>query len=76
MKFETLAIHAGQEADPNNGAVMTPVYLTSTYAQASPGEHKVYEYSRTHNLTRFALEEQLLGAHHVAHGDRREGAFR
>jgi len=45
MRFDTLAIHAGQEPDPTTGAIMTPVYLTSTYVQAGPGEHKGYEYS-------------------------------
>lgn len=58
-KFETLAIHAGQEPDPTTGAIMTPVYLTSTYVQESPGVHKGYEYSRTHNPTRKALEANL-----------------
>ncbi len=57
--FGTRAVHAGQSPDPTTGAVMTPIYLTSTYAQASPGQHKGYEYSRTHNLTRFALEANL-----------------
>ena len=56
MRFDTLAIHAGQEPDPTTGAIMTPVYLTSTYVQAGPGEHKGYEYSRTRNPTRTALE--------------------
>ena len=55
-RFETLAIHAGQEPDPTTGAVMTPVYLTSTYAQSGPGEHKGFEYSRTRNPTRDALQ--------------------
>ena len=55
----TRAIHAGQSPDPVTGAVMTPVYYTSTYAQTAPGEHKGFEYSRTHNLTRFALEANL-----------------
>ncbi len=59
MKFNTLAIHAGQEPDPTTGAIMTPVYLTSTYVQAGPGEHKGYEYSRTRNPTRLALEKCL-----------------
>ncbi|MBK9293594.1 MAG: cystathionine gamma-synthase [Oligoflexia bacterium] len=59
MKFETLAIHAGQQPDPTTGAIMTPVYLTSTYVQESPGKHKGYEYSRTHNPTRKALEENV-----------------
>ena len=57
--FGTRAVHAGQNPDPVTGAVMTPVYYTSTYAQTAPGEHKGYEYSRTHNLTRFALEANL-----------------
>ena len=55
-RFETLAIHAGQQPDPLTGAVMTPVYLTSTYAQTGPGEHKGFEYSRTRNPTRDALQ--------------------
>jgi cystathionine gamma-lyase len=57
--FGTRAIHAGQEPDPVTGAVMTPIYYTSTYAQSAPGEHKGYEYSRTHNRTRYALEANL-----------------
>ncbi len=60
MKFETLAIHAGQEPDPNNGAVMTPVYLTSTYMQDGIGRPRQgYEYSRTLNPTRKALQDCL-----------------
>ncbi len=60
MKFETLTIHAGQEPDPNNGAVMTPIYQTSTYAQDGIGKTRQgYEYSRTKNPTRFALENCL-----------------
>lgn len=55
--FGTRAIHAGQEPDPTTGAVMTPIYQTSTYVQTSPGEHTGFEYSRTHNPTRFALED-------------------
>ncbi len=54
--FSTRAIHAGQEPDPSTGAIMTPVYLTSTYVQTSPGVHKGWEYSRTHNPTRKAFE--------------------
>lgn len=54
--FETLAIHAGQEPDPSTGAVMVPIYQTSTYAQEAVGQHKGYEYSRTGNPTRTALE--------------------
>ncbi|QNP41437.1 cystathionine gamma-synthase [Lysobacter solisilvae (ex Woo and Kim 2020)] len=52
----TLAIHGGQSPDPSTGAVMTPIYATSTYAQRSPGEHQGFEYSRSHNPTRFAYE--------------------
>lgn len=55
----TLAIHAGQHPDPTTGAIMTPVYLTSTYVQDGPGRHKGFEYSRTHNPTRNALEACL-----------------
>lgn len=54
--FDTRAIHAGQEPDPVTGAVITPIYATSTYVQKSPGVHKGYEYTRSHNLTRFAYE--------------------
>lgn len=56
LGFATRAIHAGQEPDPSTGAIMTPVYLTSTYVQESPGVHKGWEYSRTHNPTRRAYE--------------------
>lgn len=56
-KFATKAIHAGQEADPTTGAVMTPIYQTSTYQQKAPGDHKGYEYSRGTNPTRKALED-------------------
>lgn len=60
MKFETLAIHAGQQPDPNNGAVMTPIYQTSTYTQDGVGKPRQgYEYSRTKNPTRKALEDCL-----------------
>lgn len=57
--FSTRAIHAGQAPDPSTGAIMTPVYLTSTYVQESPGVHKGWEYSRTHNPTRKAYEDCL-----------------
>ena len=57
----TKAIHAGQSPDPTTGAVMTPIYATSTYAQSSPGVHQGYEYSRTHNPTRFAYERCVAG---------------
>ncbi len=56
MKFSTKAIHAGQKPDPSTGAIMTPIFQTSTYAQAGLGEHKGFEYSRSHNPTRTALE--------------------
>jgi cystathionine gamma-lyase len=59
LGFGTRAIHAGQKPDPVTGAVMTPVYYTSTYAQSAPGVHKGFEYSRTQNPTRFALEANL-----------------
>lgn len=57
LGFGTLSIHAGQEPDPRTGAVMTPIYQTSTYAQRSPGEHSGYEYSRTDNPTRTAYQK-------------------
>ena len=66
--LDTLAIHAGQKPDPTTGAVMTPVYLTSTYAQSSPGVHKGFEYSRSHNPTRFALEACLAALEGGKHG--------
>jgi cystathionine gamma-lyase len=56
LAFETRAIHAGQHPDPTTGAVMVPIYATSTYAQESPGVHKGFEYSRSQNPTRFAFE--------------------
>jgi cystathionine gamma-lyase len=56
LHFETLAIHAAQRPDPTTGAIMTPVYLTSTYVQDGPGEHKGFEYSRTRNPTRDAMQ--------------------
>src|SRR5947207_2570651 len=59
MKIETKVIHAGQSPDPRTGAVMPPIYATSTYAQSSPGEHKGYDYARTRNPTRDALEAML-----------------
>jgi len=67
-RFETLAIHAGQAPDPTTGAIMTPVYLTSTYVQASPGVHKGFEYSRTRNPTRDALEGCLAALEGAEHG--------
>lgn len=68
LGFETRAIHAGQEPDPTTGAIMTPVYLTSTYVQASPGKHKGYEYSRSHNPTRRAYEQCIASLESGKHG--------
>ena len=59
MKFESKVIHVGGEPDPTTGAIMPPIYQTSTYVQSSPGEHKGYEYTRSHNPTRSRLEECL-----------------
>ncbi|HPF15103.1 MAG: cystathionine gamma-synthase [Planctomycetes bacterium] len=68
-QFETRAIHAGQAPDPQTGAVMTPVYMTSTYAQTAPGKPIAgYEYSRTHNPTRTALEINLASLEGGRHG--------
>ena len=68
MKFGTKTIHAGQKADPTTGAIMTPIYQTSTYIQASPGDHKGFEYSRTGNPTRHALEKNLASLENGKHG--------
>jgi cystathionine beta-lyase len=68
MKFGTKAIHAGVEPDPTTGAIMTPIYQTSTYVQPSFGEHKGYEYSRTHNPTRTALQNNLAALENGKHG--------
>jgi cystathionine gamma-lyase len=68
MKFGTKAIHAGQHPDPSTGAVMTPIYQTSTYAQASPGDHKGFEYSRGTNPTRKALEDCLAALENGDYG--------
>ncbi|MFZ1791684.1 MAG: cystathionine gamma-synthase [Saprospiraceae bacterium] len=59
MKFETKVIHAGIEPDPTTGAIMTPIFQTSTYVQSAPGVHQGYEYARTQNPTRSALEKNL-----------------
>jgi cystathionine beta-lyase/cystathionine gamma-synthase len=66
--FSTRAIHAGQEADPTTGAVVVPIYQTSTYAQEALGKHKGYEYARTHNATRAALEGNLASLEGGEHG--------
>ncbi len=68
MKFETLAIHAGQAPEPQTGAIVVPIYQTATYAQPAIGEHKGYEYSRTHNPTRKALEECLAALENGKYG--------
>lgn len=68
MKFGTKTIHAGQSADPSTGAIMTPIYQTSTYIQKSPGDHKGYEYSRTGNPTRNALEKNLASLENGKYG--------
>ena len=64
----TRAIHAGQSPDPSTGAIMTPIYATSTYVQESPGRHQGFEYSRTHNPTRFAYERCVADLEGGLHG--------
>ncbi len=68
LKFGTKAIHAGQEPDPSTGAIMTPIYQTSTYVQASPGEHKGYAYARGKNPTRSALEKNIAALENAKYG--------
>lgn len=68
MKFSTKAIHAGQEPDPTTGAIMTPIYQTSTYAQTGMGEHKGFEYARTGNPTRSALEACIASLENGTYG--------
>ena len=68
MKFSTKAVHAGVEPDPSTGAIMTPIFQTSTYVQSAPGHHKGYEYSRTHNPTRTALQKALAALENGKHG--------
>ncbi|MBO6577166.1 MAG: cystathionine gamma-synthase [Rhodothermales bacterium] len=67
-RFGTLAVHAGQHPDPSTGAVMPPIYQTSTYAQSAPGEHQGHEYARVTNPTRSALEGNLAALEGAAHG--------
>ena len=71
-KFATKAVHAGVEPDPTTGAIMTPIYQVSTYAQSAPGEHQGFEYARTQNPTRNALQDSLAalegGTHGIAYG--------
>ncbi|PHR73630.1 MAG: cystathionine gamma-synthase [Lutibacter sp.] len=68
MKFNTKTIHGGQQHDPSTGAVMTPIFQTSTYVQQSPGKHKGYEYSRGENPTRHALEKAFASIENGSHG--------
>ena len=68
MKFATKAIHAGVHTDPATGAIMTPIYQTSTYVQTSPGQNKGYEYSRTHNPTRTQLQNAVAALDNGKHG--------
>ncbi|MEX2566118.1 MAG: PLP-dependent aspartate aminotransferase family protein [Cyclobacteriaceae bacterium] len=68
MKFGTKAIHAGVIPDPSTGAIMTPIFQTSTYVQKSPGDHKGFEYSRTHNPTRTALQQNLAALENGKNG--------
>src|SRR6266849_1464937 len=79
-EFATRAIHAGQEPDPTTGAVITPIYATSTYVQESPGKHKGYDYARSINPTRLAYEKCIAdldsGSHVVASDDLYGGTFR
>ncbi len=67
-KLATRVIHAGQSPDPSNGAIMTPIYQTSTYVQKSPGDHQGFEYSRTHNPTRKAWETCIADLEGGSHG--------
>src|SRR2546428_11876000 len=68
LKFATRAIHAGQTPDPATGAVITPIYATSTYAQESPGKHKGLDYGRSHNPTRYAYERCVADLEGGKHG--------
>ncbi|MCX2743624.1 cystathionine gamma-synthase [Mangrovivirga sp. M17] len=67
-KLGTKAVHAGVEPDPATGAIMTPIYQTTTYVQSAPGEHKGYEYSRSQNPTRHALEKSIASLENAKHG--------
>lgn len=68
MKFDTKAVHAGVHPDPSTGAIMTPIFQTSTYVQKSPGDHQGFEYSRTQNPTRFALQDSIAALENANHG--------
>src|SRR6516165_10784334 len=68
MKFATKVIHAGIEPDPHTGAIMTPIYQTSTYVQEAPGKNKGYEYARSQNPTRKVLEESIAAIENGLYG--------
>ena len=68
MKFATKAIHAGQEPDPTTGAIMTPIYQTSTYVQEAPGKNKGFAYARGKNPTRIALEKCIASLEGAKYG--------
>ena len=68
MHFDTKAVHAGVEPDPSTGAIMTPIYQTSTYVQKSPGNHKGYQYARSQNPTRSALQNSVAALENGKHG--------
>jgi cystathionine gamma-lyase len=68
MKFATKVIHAGIEPDATSGAIMTPIFQTSTYVQDAPGVHKGFEYARTQNPTRNVLQNQLAALENGNHG--------
>ena len=68
LEFATRTIHAGQSPDPSTGAIMPPIYATSTYVQESPGVHKGYEYSRSQNPTRMAYERCIADLESGTHG--------
>ncbi len=68
MKFNTKTVHAGVKPDPTTGAIMTPIYQTSTYVQKSPGDHQGFEYSRTQNPTRFALQDSIASLENAKFG--------
>ena len=68
LRFNSATIHGGQEPDKAYGSVMPPIYQTSTYVQTTPGEHQGYEYSRTHNPTRSALERSIACLENAKYG--------
>ncbi len=74
--FATRAIHAGQPPDPATGAVITPIYATSTYAQESPGKHKGLDYGRSHNPTRYAYERCVADLEAASTASRSPRAWR